>query len=144
MECTPHIYAQRRAKYETWSRLTALMKLLVERLAIPPGYPKSAAKWLVMLLGIVLFVATQLFVTTPAWAAGENPIAVIYPDIGEPYREIFTEIISGIEDKVGAPVASYPVSTDTNISALKNQPESPEYQGGHRAWPAGHENGRAC
>jgi len=116
-----------------------LMKLLVERLmkplAIPLchqktvakrlviatalGYPKSAAKWLVMLLGIVLFVATPLLVTTPAWAAGKAPIAVIYPDIAEPYRGIFTEIISGIEDKVGAPVANYPVRADTNISVLK-------------------------
>jgi|GEM_PF-340769 len=127
----PRIYAQRGAKYETKSRLAALMKLLVERLAIPLGrqkaatkwlvigYPKSAAQWLVMLLGVVLFVATPLLVTTPAWAAGKAPIAVIYPDIGEPYRAIFTEIISGIEDKVGAPVANYPVRADTDINALK-------------------------
>lgn len=114
-----HVYAQRRTTYATRSRRTALMKLLVERLAIPPGYPKSAAKWLVMLLGAVLFVAAPLLVATPAWAAGKAPIAVIYPDIGEPYREIFTEIISGIEDKIGAPVASYAVSTDTDISVLK-------------------------
>ncbi len=70
-------------------------------------------------LGAFLLIITALTVTSPAWAA-ENPIAVIYPDIGEPYRQIFTEIISGIEDKVGAPVANYPVRADTNISVLKS------------------------
>jgi putative ABC transport system substrate-binding protein len=83
--------------------------------AIPLGYPRSAAKC----LGIVLFFVTPLLVTTPAWAAGKASIAVIYPDIAEPYREIFTEIISGIDDKVGAPVADYPVRADTDINALK-------------------------
>jgi putative ABC transport system substrate-binding protein len=67
----------------------------------------------------LLLRGVVLLVTTPVWAAANVPIAVIYPDIGEPYRGIFTEIISGIEDKVGAPVANYPVRADTNISVLK-------------------------
>jgi putative ABC transport system substrate-binding protein len=66
------------------------------------------------LLGVVLLV------TTPVWAAVNTPIAVIYPNIGEPYRQIFTEIISGIEDKVGGPAANYPVGADTDINALKS------------------------
>jgi putative ABC transport system substrate-binding protein len=70
------------------------------------------------MMGVMLLIITALTVTSPAWAA-DNSIAVIYPDIGEPYREIFTEIISGIEEKVGAPVANYPVRADTNISVLK-------------------------
>ncbi len=89
-----HIYAQRGAKYETRSRLAAL------------------------LLGVVLFVATPLLCTTPAWAAGKAPIAVIYPDIGAPYREIFEKIIEGIEDKVGTKVANYPVNDDTDSTQL--------------------------
>ncbi|MGA7593677.1 MAG: hypothetical protein WCA64_00640, partial [Gallionella sp.] len=88
--------------------------------AIPLSYPNTAAKWLLKLLGIVLLAASQLLVTTPAWAEGEAQIAVIFPDIGEPYRDIFTEIISGIEDNTGAQVSSYPVNSDTNISALQN------------------------
>ena len=68
----------------------------------------------------MLLILAGLTVTSPASAERESPIAVIYPDIGEPYRDIFTEIISGIEDKIDAQVASYPVSSDTNISALKN------------------------
>lgn len=72
-----------------------------------------------LMLGVMLLIITALTATTPTWAAGESQIAVLYPDIGEPYRQIFTEIISGIEDKVGAPVANYPVRADTNISVLK-------------------------
>jgi len=44
---------------------------------------------------------------------------VIYPDIGEPYRGVFTKIIEGVEVKLGARVASHPVRTDTDIRALK-------------------------
>jgi putative ABC transport system substrate-binding protein len=112
----PDKYPRQGEKFKTWSSPAALMKLL----ATPLGYPKSAAKWLVMLQGVVLFVATPLLAMTPAWADGEAPIAVIYPDIGMPYRDIFTEIISGIEDNTNVQVASYPVSSDTNINTLKS------------------------
>ena len=36
-------------------------------------------------------------------------IAVIYPDLGEPYRGIFAKIIEGIEAQAGVRVASYAV-----------------------------------
>jgi putative ABC transport system substrate-binding protein len=115
----PSKYPQQREKCETRSSLAELMKLLVERLAIRPGCQKTATRSLDMLLGIVLLAFTPLL-TTPAWADGEAPIAVVYPDIGAPYRYIFTEIISGIEDNTEAQVASYPVSSNTNIIALQN------------------------
>lgn len=88
----PHKYTQRVAIYGFRSRLAALL----------------------LLMGVVLLV------TSPVWAVVNVPLAVIYPNIGEPYRQIFTEIISGIEDKVGEPVANYPVSADTDIHALKS------------------------
>jgi putative tryptophan/tyrosine transport system substrate-binding protein len=73
----------------------------------------------VIVLCVVLFFSLLLAVTSPVWSAGEDAIAVIYPDIGEPYRDIFEEIIKGIEDKVGTHVAIYPVSSDTDIAELK-------------------------
>src|SRR5450759_2601909 len=79
----------------------------------------TATESLVMLLGVVLLFFTALVVTSPAWAEGEVTIAVIYPDIGEPYREIFAKIIEGIEDKVGSRVANYPLRSDTDIGVLK-------------------------
>ncbi len=101
----------------TKNRLAAaVMKLL----AIPLGCPKAATKWLVMLPDVVLLFFTALLVTLPAWAAGEDRIAVIYPDIGEPYRGIFEKIIDGIEDKTGTSVAKYPVQYDTDIGTLKS------------------------
>lgn len=83
------------------------------------GRAEFKCRTFAILRGVMLFIITALAVTSPASAAEENPIAVIYPDIGEPYRQIFTEIISGIEDKVGAPVANYPVHSGTDIGTLK-------------------------
>ena len=67
-----------------------------------------------------LFFFAALFVTSSALAAGENRIAVIYPDIGEPYRGIFEKIIEGIEEKAGERVAKHPLKPDTDIATLKS------------------------
>ncbi|OFZ67312.1 MAG: hypothetical protein A2V79_07635 [Betaproteobacteria bacterium RBG_16_56_24] len=48
-----------------------------------------------------------------------DSIAVISPDIGEPYRGIFAKIIEGIEEKLGTRVTNYPVRSDTDTSGLK-------------------------
>ena len=84
-----------------------------------PSLAKLKCRLDVLLLSAVLLLFTSLTVTSPAWAAGNGEIAVIYPDIGEPYREIFEKIIEGVDDKVGARVANYPVSSDTDIAMLK-------------------------
>jgi putative ABC transport system substrate-binding protein len=73
----------------------------------------------VIALFVVLLFSLVLAATIPVWSAGEDSIAVIYPDIGEPYRDIFEEIIRGIGDKVGTQVANYPVSGNTDIAKLK-------------------------
>ena len=52
---------------------------------------------------------------------GQSNIAVIYPDIGEPYRSIFFRIIEGIEDRTQAHVASYAVTTDQSAADLTAQ-----------------------
>jgi putative ABC transport system substrate-binding protein len=59
------------------------------------------------------------FANSVSYAAAEE-IAVIYPDIGEPYRQVFDSIIEGIEAKVGAPVAKFPVRSDTDVGELKD------------------------
>ncbi|WP_114970851.1 ABC transporter substrate-binding protein [Rhodoferax ferrireducens] len=52
-------------------------------------------------------------------------IAVLYPDLDEPYRAIFAKIIEGIEAQVGGPVASYAVgganSAQEIFAQLKRQ-----------------------
>jgi ABC-type uncharacterized transport system substrate-binding protein len=76
---------------------------------------------LVKLLRVVALLSfIALAAILPVWSAGEDAIVVIYPDIGEPYRGIFEEMIKGVEDKVGTHVAAYPVNSDTDIAGLKS------------------------
>src|SRR5687768_7177162 len=53
---------------------------------------------------------------TLAWlaprAAGAEParsLAIVYPEIGEPFRSVFAKIIEGIEDQAKAHVARFAV-----------------------------------
>lgn len=48
----------------------------------------------------------------------QGSIAVLYPDIGEPYRSVFSRIIEGIEDKAKVRVASYAVGASRNPQDL--------------------------
>lgn len=52
---------------------------------------------------------------------GQSNIAVIYPDIGEPYRSVFTRIIEGIEDKTQTRVASYPIGAGQSTQDLAGE-----------------------
>jgi len=56
-------------------------------------------------------------------AAGGSigPIAVLYPDIGEPYRSIFAKIIEGIEDKTTSKVTSYAVGNSFNAREVSSE-----------------------
>lgn len=45
-------------------------------------------------------------------------IAVIYPDIGEPYRSVFTKIIEGIEDQAKSKVPSYAVGSGASAQEI--------------------------
>ena len=60
-----------------------------------------------------------------ALAADAGNIAVLYPDLGDPYRAIFAKIIEGIEGQVGASVASFAVggavSSQDIVAQLKRQ-----------------------
>lgn len=49
--------------------------------------------------------------------AGE-PIGVLFPDLGEPFRKIFIDIISGIEVHARQRVRAYPVSPNQNLQEL--------------------------
>lgn len=53
-------------------------------------------------------------------AVANAQIAVIYPDIGEPYRSVFEQIISGVEDKAGGRVAKFSVGQNMDVAALKD------------------------
>ena len=45
---------------------------------------------------------------------------MIYPDIGEPYRSVFAQIINGIEDKAKGRVSNFAVGPNVNVGELNN------------------------
>ncbi|MDO8813732.1 MAG: ABC transporter substrate binding protein [Gallionella sp.] len=79
------------------------------------------------LLGFVLLITRAGMVSADASAArkiapvsAEGSIAVIYPDIGEPYRTVFAQIIGGIKDRSRVPVVNFAVGPNVDIAELKN------------------------
>lgn len=50
-----------------------------------------------------------------------NPIAVIYPEIGEPYRSVFSKIMEGIADETKERVFHYAVGANVDMGALNAQ-----------------------
>jgi len=48
-------------------------------------------------------------------------LAVIYPDIGEPYRSIFAKMIEGIEESARSTVRSYPIAPGADAGDLNAQ-----------------------
>jgi putative ABC transport system substrate-binding protein len=69
-------------------------------------------------------LASRLCLCVLAWASNgtddESPrsIAVIYPDIGEPYRSAFATIVRGIEDRAPGKTTSLAIAQDANSSAV--------------------------
>lgn len=85
--------------------------------ASPSGAGVSSAglrgrfwRWLqVVVLGIGLSAALAAAALQPG-----RGVAVLYPEIGEPYRSVFAKIIEGIEDQVRGRVVSVAVGANTN------------------------------
>ncbi|HZW24535.1 MAG TPA: ABC transporter substrate binding protein [Gallionella sp.] len=63
-----------------------------------------------------------LMCAVSAWAQppAAGGIAVIYPDIGEPYRSIFAQIIGGIEEKARGRVVNFAVGPNANPAELND------------------------
>ncbi len=51
----------------------------------------------------------------------QGGIAVIYPDIGEPFRSVFLKIIEGIEERTKTRVASYAVGSNFDMATLSEE-----------------------
>lgn len=50
--------------------------------------------------------------------AGADTIGVLYPEIGEPFRKVFSEIIDGIEEQASARVRTYPIAANQDSAEL--------------------------
>lgn len=74
----------------------------------------------VWVAGPVVAAADPRLLNALAQASEASLIAVIYPDIAEPYRRIFTQIIKGIKDKAKGHVADYSVGAHSDIAAINS------------------------
>ncbi|PLX81336.1 MAG: ABC transporter substrate-binding protein [Desulfuromonas sp.] len=54
------------------------------------------------------------------WAI-QQPIAIIYPDVAEPYGSIFRKIVGGIEDELVDNVEIYSVRQETDVERIRNR-----------------------
>lgn len=80
------------------------------------------------MFGRVLFPLLLAFCTLPICnnSQAQTPsIAIVYPEVREPYRSVFLEIARGMEQQLGKPVGHYVLqengnSTDKLINDLKN------------------------
>lgn len=76
-----------------------------------------------LLLSLLLLVVTPVVGATSdgtGTTIANNSIAVIYPDISEPYRSVFTQIINGIESKTRGRSANFAVGKNANTDELSN------------------------
>ncbi|HEX6734350.1 MAG TPA: ABC transporter substrate binding protein [Azonexus sp.] len=74
-------------------------------------------------LGRLLLAAAQRNAPIRLATAGGGigPIAVLYPDIGEPYRSVFSKIIEGIEENAETRITTYAVGSNFNAEAISGE-----------------------
>ncbi|MEN9456597.1 MAG: hypothetical protein RL210_2116 [Pseudomonadota bacterium] len=69
----------------------------------------------------VIYKGRSEFSLVKMAGATTGQIAVLFPDIGEPYRSVFTKIIEGIEEKAKGRVLSVPVGNNVNPTELATE-----------------------
>lgn len=70
------------------------------------------------LLLVACLLCFAVIVDSGSQPRPQPAIAVLFPDIGEPYRGVFLKIIDGIEDKTKARVISIPINANHNPAEL--------------------------
>ena len=81
---------------------------------VAAGWRGAARRWRIALC----FVLGLTMVAAAAALQPSRGIAVIYPDIGEPYRSVFTRIIEGIEEQTRSHVPSFAVGASPNSADI--------------------------
>ncbi|CAL1241448.1 ABC transporter substrate binding protein [Candidatus Methylocalor cossyra] len=62
--------------------------------------------------GLLLVLCLLLLSTALASRAELSSVAVLYPNIREPYQSVFLQIVTGIEERLAVPVKRYPIMAD--------------------------------
>jgi putative ABC transport system substrate-binding protein len=84
-----------------------------------PGLMAGLLCFALLLVHAEIVIADTAATQKLAMGQGKAAIAVIYPDIGEPYHTVFAQIIGGIEDKAKVQVANYAIGPKADIEELK-------------------------
>lgn len=74
----------------------------------------------IQVAGPVTAAAARKLANKIAQASPAGGIAVIYPDIGEPYRSVFAQIINGIEEKAKGRVSNFAIGPNVDVGELNN------------------------
>lgn len=82
-----------------------------------PGAPNAALRAL-LLRAAALATTLALPARAVLAQASAEPIGILFPDLGQPFRKVFVEIIDGIEEHAGQRVRAYPVSPNQNLQEL--------------------------
>jgi len=69
---------------------------------------------------VCVLIASLLWfqLLAPAKASGEQHLAILYPEIREPYRQIFLNIIDGIKSSYDGKIYVYALKKESNPAAL--------------------------
>jgi putative tryptophan/tyrosine transport system substrate-binding protein len=82
-------------------------------------------EWRYAMKYLVVAVLSGLMYASLAVAAEDDiarpGLAVVYPDIGEPYRSVFASIIEGIEARAQSKVAKFPIALGATPAALSDE-----------------------
>jgi putative ABC transport system substrate-binding protein len=71
---------------------------------------------------VLLAAALWAWPAAPAFPAPDSaPVAVLYPDVREPYRAVFTNIVHGIEEGLDGPPSLHALGEGDDIQALGAQ-----------------------
>src|SRR5580692_337131 len=87
----------------------------------PGMHPRAGVYFALLRLGISLFFALPWALAHATQLADASAIAVIYPDLGEPFRSVFNKIIEGVEEQLNRRVNTYPVGPNSNVAELNGQ-----------------------
>lgn len=91
----------------------------VELIRAIEAYPEVVV-FPIQVAGPVTATATRRLANKIAQASLAGGIAVIYPDIGEPYRSVFAQIINGIEEKAKGRVSNFAVGPNVDVGELND------------------------
>ena len=126
--CVPHFTRYLLHLKHGLARLLQLLLQLLSPILLPQRLPQFSHALVLVLLcqygyanaNSDLKSASTIISSANASSANSLGIAVIFPDIAEPYRTIFTRIIEGMEDKLQSRIPSIAISKNFNINELQD------------------------